>query len=102
MYIGRALQRFLEDECGNVSHLELDCLKPRIGNINILDGYPPDQDDKYVYPIEDVFGGPLDVIPVPRKRSWKVNDLANIESFYEKVKNEDRKEWLREFRQSNV
>ena len=101
LYIGRALQRFLKDKDGDVSHLELDCLKPRIGNVDILDGYPPGQDDKYLYPLEDVLGGPLDVIPVPRKRSWKVKDLKNIESFYERVKNEDRKEWIEKFRQGN-
>ena len=83
--------------------MELDCLKPRVGNVDILDGYPPDHDgDKYLYPLEDVLGGPLDVIPVPRKRSWRVVNLDKIESFFEKVKNEDRQQWLKEFRECQV
>ena len=99
LYVGRALQRFLKDKDGDVTHLELDCLKPRVGNIDILDGYPSGQGDKYLYPIEDVLGGPLDVVPVPRKQSWRVNKLQNIEYFYETVKSEDRKEWIEQFRQ---
>lgn len=102
LYIGRMIKRFLMDEEGQVSHLELDCLKPRVGNVDILDGYPPNQGDKYVYPLEDVLGGPLDVVPVPRKRSWRIPNLGNIESFFERVKNENRTEWMREFRQHNV
>ena len=101
--MGRAIKRFLKDEEGEVTHLELDCLKPRVGNVDILDGYPPDHGgDKYVYPLQDVLGGPLDVVPVPRKRSWKVPNLGKIESFFDKVKNEDREGWLRDLRLSNV
>ena len=103
LYIGRAVRRFLMEDDGDVTHLELDCLKPRVGNVDILDGYPPDHDgDKYLYPLEDVLGGPLDVIPVPRKRSWRVVNLDKIESFFEKVKNEDRQQWLKEFRECQI
>ena len=103
LYVGRAIKRFLKDEEGEVTHLELDFLKPRVGNVDILDGYPPDHGgNKYVYPLQDVLGGPLDVVPVPRKRSWKVPNLEKIESFFDKVKNEDREGWLRDFRLSNV
>ena len=60
-------------EIGEVNHLELDCLKPRVRNVDILDRYPPDHDwNKNLHPLEDVLGGPLDVVPVPRKRSWRV------------------------------
>ena len=103
LYIGRAIRRFLIDDDGEVTHLELDCLKPRVGNVNILDGYPPEHDgDKYLYPLEDVLGGPLDVVPVPRKRSWRVVNLDKIETFFETVKNEDRQQWLKEFRELQV
>lgn len=85
LYIGRCVKRFLEDEGGRVTHLELDCLKPRVGNNKVLEGYPIGQSDCFSYPLEDVFGGPLDLIPIPRTRKWSVPDLDKIESFFNKI-----------------
>ena len=70
----------LAEDGGQVTHLELDCLKPRLENDNILQGYPSGHEDIFLYPISDVFGGPLTVTPVPRRRSWRVEDLDRVEA----------------------
>ena len=78
------LHKFLDEDEGRVTHLELDCLKPRVGNGNTLYiaiSYPAGQEDKFLYPIWDVFGGPVNVAPVPRQRSWRVENLDKVESF---------------------
>lgn len=62
------MKRFLEDGDGPVSaSLELDCLKPRVENDCILEGYPSGQGDHNVFPIEDVLGGFLAVELAPRR-----------------------------------
>ena len=57
--IGRATKRFLEETGGKVTHLELDCLKPHVGNSNIMDEYPEDQNDLFNFNVSDVFFGPI-------------------------------------------
>ena len=97
MYVGRAKRRFLEEEGGCVTHMELSCLKPRVGLDNVLFGYPSGQEDDFVYAVEDVIGGPLSVDPVPRKNAWKVNNLDKMEAFFQKVAYQKRAAWLSEF-----
>ena len=98
MYIGRLLHRFLNEEGGQVTHLELDCLKPRVGNDNVLHSYLSGQEDRFVYPISDVFGGPLNVTPVPRRRSWRVKDLDKVEAFYLKIEGTDRSKLMEDLK----
>ena len=97
MCIGRVLKRFLEDEGGNVTHIELDCLKPKVGNENVLYGYPKGQSDCYAFPIEDVIGGPLDSVPVPRKMAWRFPNLPKIEEFFDNVKPLARSDIMKKF-----
>ena len=78
-------KRFLAESKGKVTHLELDCLKPHIGNSNIMDEYPEDQNDIYTFKFSDIFLGPIVIEPYP-KRKWKVEDLKKIKDFYDKVK----------------
>ena len=65
-----------------MTHIELSCLKPRVGLENVLFGYPSGQEDDFANTVEDVIGGPLSVDPVPRKNAWKVKDLDKMETFF--------------------
>ena len=70
MSVGRATKRFLAEEEGQVTALELDCLKPRVGSGLILEAYPEGQADIYVFLIKDVILGPL-LCTLPKKKgSW--------------------------------
>ena len=82
--IGKAVRRFLEDADGPVTGLELDCLKPRVGNTTVLDEYPEGHGDIDLFNITDVFGGPLDIKPLP-KRKWDIPNLLEILNFFEMI-----------------
>ena len=86
MCVGRVIRRLLTEKDGQVTHMELDCLKPKVGNGNILEGYPDGQSDHYAFPIHNVFGGPLQSELVPKKKAWRFPDLDTVEDFYKKVK----------------
>ena len=45
MSVGRAKRRFLLKKNGPVAHVELDCLKPQVGNDCILEGCPENETD---------------------------------------------------------
>ena len=87
--IGRALRRFLEEEDGKISHLEIDCLKPHVGTSNIMDEYPEHQNDVYMFKASDVFFGPVIMEPY-LKRKWKVGNLDQITNYYDKITGIDR------------
>ena len=86
MSVGRAKRRFLLEENGPVAHIELDCLKPQVGNDCILEGYLENEIDLYMFKIEDVFGGPLSFNLPPKKRAWSFPNLNKVKVFFEKIK----------------
>ena len=90
MCVGRATQRFLDEKDGNVTHLELDCLKPQIGNDFVLEAYPEEQSDRYVFAIQDVFYGPMECTIPRKKRAWRFPHLNNAKEFFEHIKDVDR------------
>ena len=90
MCVGRATQRFLDEKDGNVTHLELDCLKPQIGNDFVLEAYPEEQSDRYVFAIQDVFYGPMKCTIPRKKRAWRFPHLNNAKQFFEHIKDVDR------------
>ena len=94
MCVGRATQRFLDEEDGNVTHLELDCLKPQIGNDCILEAYPEEQSDRYVFAIQDVFYGPMECTIPRKKRAWRFPHLNQAKEFFEHIKDVDRESIL--------
>ena len=89
LYFGRATKRFLEEAEGKVTNIELDCLKPHVGNSNIIEDYPEGQEDIYLYMIADVFAGPLVMEPYPQ-RKWNVPNLKEIKQMYDKIVGIDR------------
>ncbi|CAL4074705.1 unnamed protein product [Meganyctiphanes norvegica] len=90
LYFGRETKRFLEEAEGKVTNIELDCLKPHVGNSNIIEDYPEGQKDIYLYMIADVFAGPLVMEPYPQ-RKWNVPNLKEIKQMYDRIVEIDRK-----------
>ena len=91
LIIGRATIRWLQDEDGKVESLQLDCLKPRVGNNFTLESFPPGQEDIYNFKLHDIVGGPL-ACRVPKRKPgcWVFPDLEKANDFYKRVKNIDR------------
>ena len=88
--VGRVVKRFLDEKDGKVTHVELDCLKPRVGNTNILQECPRDQPDVFCFNIQDIIGGPLRLIPIPRSKKWRVPEYEKVLTFFDSVKQLDR------------
>ena len=89
-YIGRAKNRFLHDEEGKVKEILFECLKPHVGNDNIMEEYPEGQSDLYSCETFNIFDGPLLMNPMSQKR-WDVPDLKRVKNLYHNVLSIDRK-----------
>ena len=51
LYVGKGTRRFLLDKDGLANALELDCLKPRVGNGTVLQSYDKSTErDLFIYP----------------------------------------------------
>ena len=83
-YIGRAKNRFLQDEEGKVKEIFIECLKPHVGNKNIMEEYPEGQSDLYRCEPFNIFDGPLLMNPMSQKR-WDVPDLKRVKNLYHNV-----------------
>ena len=88
--IGRALKRFLDAPNGQITHLEIDCLKPRVGNDNILQEYPAECRDIYTFKVYDVIAGPLNLTPISKSKDWKAPDYDKVLDFFNIVQGVDR------------
>ena len=51
----------------------------------------------HTFPIQDVFGGPLTMLPVSRTKKWKVENLKNVQTYFDTIKDCDRAKWHRDF-----
>ena len=87
--IGRATKRFLTGQEEKASNLELDCLKPHVGNNIMMEEYPEDQSDVYIFHISDIFAGPVYMEPLPQ-RKWNVPKLNEIVNYFDKLARIDR------------
>ena len=57
-----------------MTQITLDCLKPYVGTGDTLEEYEG-QRDVHTFPIQDVFGGPLTMLPVSRTKNGKWKTL---------------------------
>ena len=88
------MKRFLSDEGGDVTDLEIDCLKLNTGSSCILEQTPEHLPDRYVFSIQDVIAGPLNVEPV-KNRCFKVPDYFKVKSLFSILKDIDREHILK-------
>ena len=80
-YIGKARKRFLHDEGGVAASLELDCLRPHVGNSTILKSYPEKaHKDICIFQIHDIITV-AEVIPLLGTK-WEVPNYALLEELF--------------------
>ena len=90
LFIGKSIERFLHDENGPIAALSIDCLKPPIGSGNILESIPSHlPHDIGVFPFQDIFYGPIEVLPMKNGR-WSIPALSKIRDAFERVITTDR------------
>ena len=89
LYVGKAIRRYLDDENGPVSGIELDCLNPHVGSDTILELYR-DRHDIDIFPAFNIISGPL-IVETLRSNKWNVPKLDGLKILYEKYVKLDRK-----------
>ena len=90
LYSGKATKRFLEDENGLVSAIEIDCLKPHVGNEPILESIPAHLPrDLYMCPLHNIIFGPLVVSP-PKGEKWHIPTYHTLKEQFEDIVKIDR------------
>ena len=90
MCVGRAMRRFLEEKDGPVNHIQLDCLRPRVGSNLTLEAYPEGSSDLFMFELKDVIAGPLLSVGPKRKRAWRFPNLEEVSLYFEEIKDVDR------------
>ena len=84
LYVGKAIRRFLYDEKGPVSSIELDCLKPRVGTGTVLESYDNARHDIDRFPLHNIIAGPLHVAPL-RSNKWDIPKYQSLEERFNRV-----------------
>lgn len=87
--IGRLMKRFLDDEDGKVTAIELSCLKPRVGLTTIMEETPSHLPDIAIFKVEDIIDGPIRALPLKGKK-WDIQDYDSIFSYFQEVSKLDR------------
>ena len=93
LYIGRAT-RFLNDEGGLITTLEIDCLKQKLDVTNNV--LKQGQQDIGIFVVKDVICGPLQMFPLQCSR-WECPKYTKIYFLFEKAKKDDREQLYNHF-----
>ena len=92
LYIGKVTRRFLEDENGPAHGLEIDCLKPHVGQGNVLASVPDHMPrDLDFFPVCNIISGRLRVEPLKGSK-WRVPKFAAGKRVFNDVKSINRRE----------
>ena len=90
--IGRATLRLLDDEAsagGKCTDVQLNCLKPHVGNTLSMEEYPEGQVDQELFKIYNIIAGPVTMEPRPN-RKWHIPHLMDLKTIYNNVVKVDR------------
>ena len=88
LYVGKVTRRFLYDEGGPVTAIELDCLKPRIESGTVLESYDNQHKDIDRFPIHNIIAS-ISVIPL-RNNKWDVPQYQTLEEKFKRMIKIDR------------
>lgn len=81
----RKRARFLTDKDGRTLSQELDCLRPHVGTLPILESIPPHLPrDIYICPLHNIIGGPLLVTPIKRNK-WEIPNYDELKRKFERT-----------------
>ena len=87
--LGKLLRRFLLDKDGLANALELDRLKPHVGNGTALLSYDKSTErDLFVYPLHNIIADPIKVIPY-KFLNLDVPGYQKLEKILQEVTNLD-------------
>ena len=87
LYIGRAYKRFLNDEGGFPTYLEMDCLEQKIGVSHSI--MKQGRSDKDMFLIKNIMCSPLKLIPLQGSH-WECQRYSKVRSLFEHVKKKNR------------
>ena len=63
LFIGKAAQRFLNDEVGLITALEIDCLEQKLGTADFILKQTKTSDVD-IFPVQNISCGPLNINPL--------------------------------------
>ena len=98
LHIGKALQRFLLDQEGPISALEMERLKPNIVSTNtILESVPAHLGSGIkIFPVNDIIAALPEILPMKNGR-WNIPSYSKLHELFENCKSMDRNELYKKF-----
>ena len=87
LFIGKATQRFLNDEGGLIMMLEIDCLEQKLGTTDCILKQAK-KSDVDIFPVQNIICGPLNVNPLSNGL-WECPMYAEVRKIFEKYKKVD-------------
>ena len=87
LFIGKATQRFLNDEGGLITALEIDCLEQKLGTTDCILKQAK-KSDVDIFPVQNIICVPLNVNPLSNAR-WECPMYAEVRKVFEKYKKVD-------------
>ena len=87
VFIGKATQRFLNDEGGIIMTLEIDCLEQKLGTTDCILKQTK-KSDVDIFPVQNIICSPLNVNRLSNGR-WECPMYAEVRKIFEKYKSVD-------------
>ena len=87
LFIGKATQRFLNDDGGLITLLEIDCLEQKLGTTDCILKQAK-KSDVDIFPVQNIICGSLNINPLSNGR-WECSMYAEVRKNFEKYKKVD-------------
>ena len=95
LFIGKATRRFLNDEGGLITALEIACLEQKLGTTDCILKQAK-KSDVDIFPVQNIICGPLNVNPLSNER-WECPMYAEVRKIFQKYKKVDREKLYHNF-----